>query len=154
MPLKKSLYISRPVLNSDEIMEWAREQGFKSMTPPEKLHVTVIFSTEKQDWHTVPFEADCVLEIEGGDRELEQFGQATVLRFNSELLQFRWEMLVGHGIPYKFDSYKPHITITYNLPEGSDLSGFKVYDGPIVLGPEEVEEANSDWESDHKELDL
>ena len=155
MPIKKSLYISRPVLNTKEIVKWAKKSGFETINYPETLHLTVIFCKEKQDWHRVPFEADCVLEIEGGERSVEQFdGGATVLRLESEVLTFRWEMLVGFGIPTKFDDYKPHITITYNCPEGLDVSKIEPFKGAIILGPEEVDEANDRWEKEHKEMKL
>jgi hypothetical protein len=153
MKFKKSIYISRPVLNGEDIKQWAQRQGFASMTKLDDLHVTVIFCKEQQDWHNIPFEAISILEVEGGDRGMEQFGDATVLTIDSEMLQKRWKTLADSGIPYKFPQYRPHITITYS-GESIDLAGIEPYDGPVVLGPEEVMEASDDWEEEHKELKL
>lgn len=153
MRFKKSIYISRPVLNPEDIEKWARTAGFKSMSRLSELHVTVVYAKEDQDWLRIPFDAPSIVEIEGGERALEQFGDATVLTISSDVLQKRWKTLMESGVPSSFPAYRPHVTITYEGKE-MDLGSIKPYGGIIKLGPEEVTEASTDWEDDHEELIL
>ncbi|CAN0594097.1 unnamed protein product, partial [Laminaria digitata] len=46
----RTLYVRRDVLNADEIISWAKEQGFKTTLPADDMHVTVAFSRDRVDW--------------------------------------------------------------------------------------------------------
>ncbi len=79
-------YISRPVVNAQDIHDWAVGQGFKNVVPPEKMHVTVAYSK-------TPFDAGSLAEtspnitVAGGERSVKKLGddEVPVLRFESEL---------------------------------------------------------------------
>lgn len=138
----RSLYISRLVLNSGEIMAWARSQGIKRMLPPEALHVTIAFSREKLDWTEVGRDwnedSDGRVRIPpGGPRVIELFGDsANVLAFHDSNLGWRHRSIIEKGASWDYDDYTPHITLTYEgLPPD-----IQPYEGPIVLGPERFRE--------------
>ena len=57
-----SLYVSRPVLNADEIIAWAKSVGFKTTLPAEDMHVTVCYSKEPVNWSALDRLAD-ILEV-------------------------------------------------------------------------------------------
>lgn len=147
----RTLYVHRPVINGGEILAWAKEQGFTSLLPASKLHVTLAFSRQPVDWMKIDASWSETLELPlGGPRMVEQFGEATVLLFASSELAWRHEEFESIGASWDFPSYRPHITLTYGgAPE--DLAKIEPYRGRIVLGPEVFEEVDEDWANKVKE---
>lgn len=132
----KPLYVNRPVQNAQEIIDWAKSQGFDSTLTPDDLHVTVAYSREPVDWNAAgPAEVSAEATPKG--RAVEKLGDegAVVLRFDSDQLQGRHQQYRDTGASWDYPGYKPHVTITYK-GDSVNLSKVKPYDGPIVLGPE------------------
>lgn len=151
----KDLYVHRPLLNGEEIEEWAREQGFVSMLPLDDLHVTIAFSKTKVDWSLTKM-LDNEIEVDGGKRKVEALGDkgAVVLTFASPVLHDRWQELCDDvGCSWDFPSYKSHVSITYE-GKGLDLGKMKPFNGVLRFGPEVFEPLNDDWSDDTKELSL
>lgn len=148
----RTLYVSRKVTNAAEILAWAKEQGFASTQPADELHVTIAFSREKIDWmkvgQTWSGDRDGTLTIPaGGARIVEHLGDkgAVVLLFNSSELSWRHEDIKRAGASWDYESYQPHITITYQKGD-LDLRQVEPYRGAIEFGPEIFEEVVEDWE--------
>ena len=133
----RPLYVYRPLLNSDDVVAWARAQGFRSILPD--LHVTTLYSTAPVDWSELGDEAEG-LEVDGGARTIERLGDqgAVVLRFDSPELVDRHYELVKRGGSHDFDQYKPHLTISY-AAGARDLTRVP-YTGPLIFGPEVFKE--------------
>lgn len=170
----KTLYIYREVENAADIIAWAQSQGFKSTQPGEKMHVTLAFSKTEMnwaqlhdDWHLEPLgwgtEA-CACDglisrtgdgggkrrkIVGGIREVKALGNdgAIVLAFESDSLTRRHMDIKAAGAEWKFPSFTPHITLTYQ-GKGVDLSKVLPYAGDIVLGEECWEEVNPNGQAE------
>lgn len=84
----------------------------------------------------------------GGPRALERFGEgAVVLQFASWSLVSRHEDMVRAGASHDFPEYLPHITITYEAPEGLDLATIVPYSGELRFGPEIFEPLDLDWKA-------
>jgi len=148
----RSLYVSRAVTNADEIIKWAKSQGFETTLPASDMHVTVLYSRSPVDWMkmgdnwsdngkgglTIPA---------GGARLVEPLGDkgAIVLLFASSSLSWRHEEMVRNGASHDYDEYQPHITITYS-GDNVDLSKVEPYRGKIEFGPEIFEELDTDWQ--------
>lgn len=147
----RTLYISRPVKNADEIVDWAKSQGFRETVSPDDMHVTIAFSRKPVDWSIMGDSFDRV-KASGGDRSVEQLGDkgAVVLRFENADLTRRWREIVDKGASWDYPGYKPHVTITY---DGADigLKEVKPYTGDLLLGPEHFDEVIEDWEKTIKE---
>lgn len=145
------LFIKRPVLNAIEIVAWAKDQGFRTTLVPEDMHVTVMWSENPVDWNAMGKSVDTIT-VRGGTREVHPLGDkgAVVLRFDSASLQLRWSSLCEAGCEWQYDSYRPHISISYNT-EGVDLAAIEPYQGLIKLGPEVFKEPKKDWHGDIKE---
>jgi hypothetical protein len=159
--MKASIYISRKVLNYQDIIDWAREAGFKSMMPVDSLHVTVVYCKHKVDWNTVDRDQPEMILIPGDSdedetqRAVHNFnGGACVLELVSDELLERNEALRELGIHSKFPDYRCHITISYHKPKGMKVEKIAPYRGPLVLGPEKIMEASQGWKEEYKEIDL
>jgi phage-related protein (TIGR01555 family) len=149
----RTLYVSRQLLNAAEFIAWAKGQGFETTTPANELHATVCFSRTPVDWMKVGSTWDgddkgLLTVPPGGARIVEALGDkgAVVLLFASSALSWRHEEMVRNGASFDFEEYQPHVTITYQAPEGLDLSKVKPYRGKLVFGPEIFAEVVDDWE--------
>jgi phage-related protein (TIGR01555 family) len=153
----RSLYVSRKVLNADEIIAWAKSQGFNATLPADDLHVTIAFSRQAVDWMKVgeAWGSDPqggMTIAPGGARLLDRFGEgAVVLLFNSSELAWRHMAIREAGASWDWPDYQPHITLTYE-PGAVDLDAVEPYRGRIELGPEIFEEVDSEWREKIKEV--
>jgi len=153
----KPLYVCREVLNADEIMTWARREGFGSLLPPGDLHVTICYSTQPIDWMRIPEPWDekedgSLIIKPGGPRAVGSLGpRAVVLFFNSTVLHWRHETIKQMGASWPYDTYQPHVTLTYEKDD-LDLEDVDPYTGAIHLGPEQFEELMPDWADEIREV--
>lgn len=137
----RTLYVSRPVLNRDELQRWATEQGLGELQPD--LHVTIAYSRQPIDWMKIEGdwnqEDDGKIEIApGGVRIVEPLGDRTaVLLFTASRLAWRHEQILRAGATWDFPDYQPHVSLT---GEPVDLANVEPYQGKLVLGPERFEE--------------
>lgn len=143
----RPLYVFRPLLNAEEVIEWAKSSGFDTVLPPDEMHVTVVFSKTPFLWHTMEPRQD-TLVVKGGLREVSPLGDkgAVVLKFDSPNLVSRWAEFRSGGASWDFVSYSPHATITYN-GAGVNLDDMKPFDGDLVFGPEVFEDVDNDFAS-------
>lgn len=149
MAAPRTLYVSRPLINGEDLIAWAKAQGFPTAMLPGDLHTTIAYSREPFDWSG--------LEPAGGQlvapmtaRSIQQFGKATVLGFESPELHGRWQLLRQAGASWDFPSYQPHVTFTYD-PGDVPLDQVQPYRGPLLFGPEVFAEINDDWSSNLEE---
>lgn len=135
----RPLYVSRPVVNAEEIVAWAKSQGFGETIQPGEMHVTVAFSSAPVDW--TRFGGDgSELTVTGGQRTVEKLGNAIVLHIESRQLMERWSSFIAGGASWDYEGYQPHISITYNNIDSIDLSRVTPFTGKIVFGPEQMGE--------------
>jgi hypothetical protein len=144
----KTLYVSRPLNNGEEFIEWAKSQGFEKTLDESEFHVTIAFSRDKVDWDKIEEQTN-TMTIEGGIRTVEPLGSdgAVVLKFKSEFLPKRWKEIKDLGASWDYEGYTPHVTITYKGTD-IDLSQVKPFTGKIILGPETMTELDEDWSKD------
>ena len=139
----RSLYVSRRLLNVDEVAAWAKSQGLTLQADP---HVTVIYSERPVDWIAADNDwttgDDGTFTVDpGGPRVVELLGpkNAVALLFASSHLAYRHARIremsgAGHG----FADYTPHITISYEAVP--DVSKIEPYRGALKFGPEIFEQ--------------
>ncbi|BEV00086.1 DUF1073 domain-containing protein [Novosphingobium olei] len=154
----RTLYVQRKLLNAGELIDWAKAQGFETTAPADQLHVTVAYSRQPVDWMKVGQdwhgdETGKLTVPAGGARLVEPLGdkRAVVLLFSSSALSWRHEAIKEAGASFDFEQYQPHVTITYNAPEGLDLASVEPYRGKLEFGPEIFEEINEGWASNLEE---
>jgi phage-related protein (TIGR01555 family) len=142
----RTLYVQRKVKNAADIIAWAKGQGFTTTLDASDLHVTIAYSRTPVDWFKVGESWSPELKIgAGGPRQMEQFGEATVLLFTASELRWRHSEIREAGASWDHDEYQPHITVSYGFD--GDLSAVEPYQGEIILGPELFAEVDEDWKS-------
>ncbi|MFT4056171.1 MAG: DUF1073 domain-containing protein [Novosphingobium sp.] len=138
----RPLYVQRKLLNAAPLIAWAKANGFKSTLPAGDMHVTVLYSKTPVDpmkmgegWSGD--ENGHVRVKPGGPRAIERLGpSAVVLLFASDDIQYRHMRMVEAGGSHDFESYQPHVTISFDVPEDFDLEALKPYTGALEFGPE------------------
>jgi hypothetical protein len=141
---KQTLYVCRPVLNSTALHRWAASQGFASALAD--LHVTVAYSHTPVAWQQFVPQHNR-LTLRGGTRSLKCLGDegAIVLAFSSQLLRQRWSEFCDGGASWDYESYQPHVTISYK--SDVDLGSIEPYQDALVFGPEKFGKLDDDWHS-------
>jgi hypothetical protein len=139
-----TLYVNRPLLNADEVIAWAKGQGFETTLSADGMHVTVCFSKTPVDWNKFEPKTD-TLTVIGGDRNIREFGDAKVMLFDCPDLSVRHDEFMAGGGSHDFDEYRPHLTISYGDLDESQLDD--AYRGPLVFGPEVFAPVNEDWKA-------
>jgi phage-related protein (TIGR01555 family) len=137
----RSLYVRRDVINVADLKAWAKAQGLPELQ--DGLYVTLIHSRTLVDWMKIDGEwsnddKGQITIAPGGVRIVEPLGdRSAVLLFTSSTLSWRHESIVRAGASHDYDDYQPHISLT---KEPVDLTNVEPYRGKIVLGPEIFEE--------------
>lgn len=138
----RTAYVSRPVVNTDELQAWATKQGLGPLQ--DNLHVTVYATWDAFDWMKV--EGDWnqndsgeITIPAGGVRIVELLGENyTVCLFTSSQLSWRHESIKRSSeTNYTHQQYQPHWSL---FKKRVDLTGVEPYRGRIVLGAEKWEE--------------
>jgi phage-related protein (TIGR01555 family) len=136
----RTLYVRRDVVNSADIVKWAKAQGFTDIVPD--LHVTIAYSTTPVDWFAVGTSWSEKLDIAaGGPRQMERLGtdgEYIALLITANELVWRNKEIREAGASWSWPDYQPHISI--QVGGDVDLSKVQPYQGKIVLGPEIFEE--------------
>lgn len=145
---KRTLYVMRPLINADDLVAWAKAQGFGKALTADDMHVTVAFSRAKVDWSEVAEPTIDVRVPASESRSLERLGDkgAIGLRFESSILATRWRVFRDAGASWDWPGYKPHVTITYDAGD-IDIDAITPYNGELLFGPEQFAEVDEDWSS-------
>lgn len=150
---KRPLYVHRKLLNTPDIVAWARDAGFGSIINPADLHVTITYSRTPVDWlkmggywggegdsggHTIP---------PGGPRLVDKIGDggAVALFFHSNYLESRHRDMRMAGASWDYDQYLTHMTLSYDGAE-LDLTAIRPYQGELRFGPEMFEPLDMTWD--------
>lgn len=143
---RKSLFLSRPLENADQLIEWAKKQGFPTTLGAGEIHATIAYSKKPIKWPEA--RDDRLTVVSKSDRAVMPLGDggAVVLRFSNDSLRARWQELLDQGASYDFPDYKPHVTISWKA-DGVDVSKLSPFEGDLVFGPEILREIDEDWKS-------
>lgn len=135
-----TLYVHRPVLNGDDLIAWAEEQGIFKTLSADDMHVTVCYSKTPAAGLDP---RDTTMTVKDGYRGAHKFGDAVVLQFDSIPLAERNAEFMQDGATSDFPIYRSHVTISYDCPR--HISTIRPYTGDIELGPEIFSPVNEDW---------
>lgn len=133
--MKKITYICRPLLNSDEVLDWAESQGIGNLLSWQDIHVTVAYSRRPVET-TLSILPREILLI--GKRAVKRMGSVIALQFESPVLLARFQELRELGATWDYPSYIPHVTVSKGDP-GLILEKIEPYRGSLVFGEEIME---------------
>lgn len=145
----KTLYAKRPLLNAAEVIQWAKDQGFRTTLAPDDMHVTLCYSKEPMEWPE-PVETPLTIasKAKADHRSVELFGTdaepCLVLRFDSPVLLARARALREAGASSDHAEFCAHVTITYD-PGNITPDMVEPYGGRLEFGPEVFAEIDRDW---------
>lgn len=153
----RPLYVQRKLLNAAPLIAWAKANGFTTTLAADDMHVTVLYSRTPVDPMKMgeSWSGDDKGRITvkpGGPRAIERLGEsAVVLLFASWELESRHRSMIEAGGSHDFDSYQPHVTLTYEAPDDLDLEALKPFTGALEFGPELFEPLDLDWKRNIQE---
>lgn len=138
--------------SATKLNKWCKESLIPNQLPKEDLHCTLIYSKDdlppaiELPQYSEPF------KIEPDTFEYALFGDKQtilVLKFKQEELQARWQTLKDeYNFQYDFPTYIPHISLSYEVPEGYNINRLELPNFPIYL----VGEHRESLEPDDEEL--
>lgn len=137
-----TLYVCRKLGNPNDLIEWAKTQNISSITPPEKMHVTVCYSKKPIKW---PNPRKNVLVLEDIQTSIDWFGENNdimVLKFESKWLKDRWSEFQDLGATWDWGDYESHITISYKMEKRDDIIPYR---GKLWFGNEKFAKIDDDY---------
>lgn len=138
----KTLYVARSVKNWKDIIKWAKDQGIADLIKERDLHVTVAFSKEKVNWWDfTPNKKDVVVDLKNA--KVEKLWDALVMKFQSKDLEKDWKKYVDGGASWDYETYMPHISVSYNKDQ--DISKVGTFTGKVTLWQEMMEEIKKEF---------
>lgn len=137
----KTLYVSRPLDNAEELKAWATSVGFENLI--EDMHVTIAYSEDEVDWDNFKPKEDSYYNFGFFKRTISQFdGGVTVLEIEAPSLQKRFQEFIDGGCSTSYPDYKPHVSITAE-PTTVDIKKIKPFALPLDFGPEHFSEVKT-----------
>lgn len=103
---------------NQNLAAYQAQHGIPSPTPPDKFHITILYSRNYVPWQP---KSDLDVVVTPEHSELAVFGprdggaSCLVWKLDSEYLTQRFELGMEMGATFDFDSYKPHITLSYDI---------------------------------------
>lgn len=141
-------YISRPVLNGLELVDWARRSGLENTIAPEKMHVTVLYSCTPSDTSIIPPVVDAITLRLLNARPFKISSALGIPIAHPKIDETHQRYrTIGATHDYADGVFRPHVTLKYDADE-ADLeifSGSKGYTGLVELGAERIEPLRSGW---------
>lgn len=130
----KPLWLYRPVLNTDDLIQWVYDNGAKKIIIPEQLHATIAVVRDPCAWPD-DLQTDTLNYQCGGHMEIFGF-TVKALAFDAAELRVRHrDMVERYPTMDHSGHFRPHVS----LFRGGKM--FKnPYEGSIILGPEQAKE--------------
>jgi cation transport regulator ChaB len=146
------LYGCRPLLNAQDLIDWAKSKGYVTTLEPDDMHVTIVYSRTPLPMPNTDGEATWGLGtvvVRGGNRSMMSLGDgsASALVIDSVDLISEWNHYRSMGASWDWPSYMPHVTISY---AGGPVD-IEPYTGDLVFGPIQFEQITGGASDDYVE---
>ncbi len=154
----RPLYVSRPLLNADEVLAWAKREGFAQTFAASELHVTVAFSRRPVNWFDMGTAWDGpdgrLIVPPGGPRRVDRLGEAIVLHFDCPDLRRRNQEMRDRGASWDFPTYQMHVSIAPagSIPDGMNIEAIEPFEGELRFGPERFRALESGYDAQLAEI--
>ena len=154
---QRGIYVSRPVdpESAARLLALAQDPWVQAilgstdnLVPPDKMHVTIVRSSnDLRPGATFEPQTDPI-EIPAGQWVLRRLGNGAVLRFDAPALAARWSEARDLGAGWSYEGgYVAHVTLSYACPpfEDVELAGIGIDAFPLTLGSEQVAPFDANW---------
>ncbi len=125
------VYMARPVKESDakKLRKWAKERGISDIV--NDLHVTIVASRASFDVDSLEDDDE---EITVKVKGIKRLKESIVLTLDAPKIVARHKAARDKGASHDFNSFQPHITLTYSGPDNEMPEDFPAMS--VKLGPE------------------
>lgn len=135
--------------SSERLSRWCKESLIPNIV--DEFHCTLVYSQDTLPPVEVARYAS-PLVVEKDTYEYALFGDKQnilVLKIKQEILEDRWkELKEKYNFQYDFPTYIPHISLSYDVPEGFNINRLELPNFPIYLIGEYRETLKKDDEVD------
>jgi len=146
---KKSLYVSRKVKNTKEIINFAKSQGIEKILDEKDLHITLAYSKDLVDWDSFEKNEE-EIEISLENATVIKLGDSIALSFQSDVLKKSWQKFIDFGASWDYEGFTPHISLSY-YNENVNVSKMEKFNGKITFEKEIFEEIDEEWQEEREE---
>jgi len=129
--MKTPLWLSRPLINVEDVYSWLRDAGVKKAIPADQLHLTLATVRDPVEWDNLPLQQDELVFPEG-EKPVQIFAWTIkALVFSNEQITKRHAQLLELYPTIDHPDFRPHLS----LYKGGRMPK-AVYRGPLIFGPE------------------
>lgn len=138
---KKPLYVHRPVIDGDGLLDWARAAGIETPLDRTELHVTIIYSKAPVEFELVdPDPGEVIVELH--DARAFRIRSSLALPLDHSAIRESHARLLALGATHDYsDAFHPHVSLAYH-PTDEEVrraEGAHGFTGRVMLGPERLE---------------
>lgn len=141
-------YISRPVVNGEDLAAWALELGLNEILEPGAMHATILYSKTPVDTSAIPLQTNTISVTLRRAVPFEISSALGVPIEHPTLNETHNRYLaIGATHDYADGVFRPHVTLKYDTTK-EDLarfSGSRGFTGCLKLGAERIEPLRSGW---------
>jgi 2'-5' RNA ligase len=125
--------------SAKKLSDWIKENEIIEPVDTEDLHITTTYSKVDPEQEITPSEKKNI-KLDHKDFSIATYGRALVIEVESKELQDIHKAAIDSGASYDYETYKPHITISYNAEANENIIPLLFPPNfDITLSHEEVE---------------
>lgn len=130
------------------IAEYLRINNIPMPVTSASLHTTIVYSKVPVTTFEPNHSVDIGVNTKHASFEcwdMRNGARCLVLKYFSPYLHMRFEEAMKAGAMYDFDEYKPHVTLSYSMPEDFDVATLPALGFPLKIVGEYSEPIIQDW---------
>lgn len=143
---KSALYVYRPLMYGEQLVQWAKVIGLKDIVDPEEMHVTIAYSRNLVKWSQLKIDMTMThVILPDQPRSIVVLDKGIIaLKFDSVHFQKRWQYFIDNGASWDYPSYQSHVTLSY---KGSkrNFKNVEPFKDELQFGSEEWKPLDLNW---------
>ena len=122
--------------SNNKLAEYMRVNNIPEPVNTASLHTTIVYSKVPvpnfEPNHSVDIDVDTT-HATFECWEMRNGARCLVLKYFSPYLHFRFQEAMQDGAMYDFDEYKPHVSLSYEMPADFDVSTLPPLGFPLKI---------------------
>jgi 2'-5' RNA ligase len=125
--------------STKKLSDWIEENEIVEPVQDDDLHITTTYSKADLEKEIEPSESKNI-RLSSKDFAIATYGRALVIEVESKELEDIHDAAIAAGASYDYETYKPHITISYNAEANENIIPLLFPpDFDIILSHEEIQ---------------